>query len=103
MLDLLAVSVVTIATSADTPVKTQPPHVNATTSIDIVDPGIVAPYPPISHPVATCPPGEFASAFSDVYPTDWAYQAVSQLASTPTQCFDLPNKESGEFPRDWAF
>jgi len=47
MLDLLAVSVVTIATSADTPVKTQPPHVNATTSIDIVDPGFFAPYPPI--------------------------------------------------------
>ncbi len=65
MLDLLAVSVVTIATSADTPVKTQPPHLDATTSIDIVDPAIVAPYPSISHPVATCPPGEFASAFSE--------------------------------------
>ncbi len=39
-------------------------------------------------------PGQFASAFPDVYPTDWAYQAVNRLASRPAQCFDLP-PESG--------
>ncbi|MGC1306490.1 MAG: hypothetical protein WA885_04615 [Phormidesmis sp.] len=38
----------------------------------------------------TCPPGQFASAFSDVYPTDWAYQAVNRLASRSIECFDLP-------------
>ena len=41
----------------------------------------------------TCPPGQFASAFSDVYPTDWAYQAVSRLASRPIECFDLPDNQ----------
>ncbi|MEO1349510.1 MAG: hypothetical protein AAFW84_12015 [Cyanobacteria bacterium J06635_15] len=41
----------------------------------------------------TCPPGQFASAFSDVYPTDWAYEAVNRLASVPVQCFDLPTEE----------
>ncbi len=39
---------------------------------------------------AACLPGQFASAFPDVYPTDWAYQAVNRLASRPVQCFDLP-------------
>ena len=29
----------------------------------------------------------FASAFSDVTPDDWAYQAVIQLASPPLKCF----------------
>ncbi|MEO0408570.1 MAG: hypothetical protein AAF289_14580 [Cyanobacteria bacterium P01_A01_bin.135] len=37
-----------------------------------------------------CPPGQFASAFSDVLPTHWAYQAVLNLAATPIRCFDLP-------------
>lgn len=41
----------------------------------------------------TCPPGQFASAFSDVYPTDWAYEAVNRLASVPIQCFELPAEE----------
>ncbi len=47
--------------------------------------------PTVNPTQVTCPAGQFASAFSDVYPTDWAYQAVNNLASTPTQCFDLPN------------
>lgn len=38
----------------------------------------------------TCEPGQFVSAFPDVYPTDWAYQAVNRLASRPEQCFNLP-------------
>ncbi len=47
---------------------------------------------PIGNPTqVTCPAGQFASAFSDVYPTDWAYQAVNNLAGRPAQCFDLPN------------
>ncbi|MEO0869320.1 MAG: hypothetical protein AAFY17_12935 [Cyanobacteria bacterium J06642_11] len=40
----------------------------------------------------TCPPGQFASAFSDVYPTDWAYEAVNRLAGVAVECFDLPNE-----------
>lgn len=38
----------------------------------------------------TCPSGQFPSAFSDVYPTDWAYQAVNRLSSKTVQCFDYP-------------
>ena len=38
----------------------------------------------------TCGPNQFPSAFSDVYPTDWAYQAVNRLASRSMQCFDYP-------------
>lgn len=37
-----------------------------------------------------CAPGQFVSAFPDVYPTDWAYQAVNRLSSQPAQCFNLP-------------
>lgn len=47
--------------------------------------------PTVNPSQVTCPAGQFASAFSDVYPTDWAYQAVNNLAGTPQQCFDLPN------------
>ncbi|MGB7248903.1 MAG: hypothetical protein WBC73_08185 [Phormidesmis sp.] len=39
---------------------------------------------------AACGPDQFVSAFSDVYPTDWAYQAVNRLASRPAACFDSP-------------
>lgn len=45
--------------------------------------------PTVNPNQVTCPVGQFASAFSDVYPTDWAYQAVNNLASTPQQCFNL--------------
>ncbi|RZM74833.1 hypothetical protein [Leptolyngbya iicbica] len=37
-----------------------------------------------------CPPGQFPSAFADVYPWEWAYQAVNNLASPSMTCFDLP-------------
>lgn len=47
----------------------------------------------LAQPIATCPPGQFPSAFSDVYPTDWAYQAVNRIASRPIECFDLPTNE----------
>ena len=40
-----------------------------------------------------CPAGQFPSTFSDVYPTDWAYQAVVRLSSRPLECFDLPVNE----------
>jgi len=39
-----------------------------------------------------CPPGQFPSAFADVYPFEWAYQAVNNLASPMMQCFDLPEE-----------
>lgn len=39
-----------------------------------------------------CPPGQFASAFRDVYPFHWAYTAVNNLASERMQCFDLPEE-----------
>ena len=38
----------------------------------------------------TCAPGQFLSVFPDVYPTDWAYQAVNRLSSRSSECFDLP-------------
>ena len=41
-----------------------------------------------------CPDGQFPSTFSDVYPTDWAYQAVIRLSSRPLECFNLPDNES---------
>lgn len=49
-----------------------------------------------------CPPGQFASPFSDVYPTHWAYQAVLQLSAPPLQCFDWPQEPplSGSRPAD---
>ena len=37
-----------------------------------------------------CPPGQFPSAFADVYPWEWAYQAINNLASPSMECFDLP-------------
>lgn len=53
--------------------------------------------PASSEPTVTqgnleCPPGQFASPFSDVLPTDWAYQAVLQLSGTAIECFDLPQE-----------
>ena len=53
--------------------------------------------PASSEPTVTqanleCPPGEFASPFSDVLPTDWAYQAILQLSGTAIECFDLPQE-----------
>lgn len=41
-----------------------------------------------------CPPGQFPSAFSDVFPTHWAYEAVHQLTSRPIQCFALPENDA---------
>ena len=38
-------------------------------------------------PAPTCPPGEFASKFSDVTPKDWAYKAVNQIAAGQFRCF----------------
>jgi len=39
-----------------------------------------------------CPSGQFPSAFADVYPFHWAYQAINNLASPSMQCFDLPEE-----------
>ncbi|HEY9881282.1 MAG TPA: hypothetical protein V6D29_22695 [Leptolyngbyaceae cyanobacterium] len=46
--------------------------------------------PAVAQGTPQCLPNQFLSPFSDVYPTDWAYEAVSQIASAPLQCFDLP-------------
>ena len=40
-----------------------------------------------------CPPGQFPSAFADVYPWEWAYEAVNDLASPSMECFDLPEDQ----------
>ncbi|MGF1512558.1 MAG: hypothetical protein ACFB5Z_02515 [Elainellaceae cyanobacterium] len=45
---------------------------------------------PATAQLPTCPPGQFPSAFRDVLPTHWAYQAVLNLAAGPARCFDLP-------------
>lgn len=42
----------------------------------------------------TCGLNQFPSAFSDVYPMDWAYQAVNRLASKTMECFDYPPERS---------
>ena len=42
----------------------------------------------------SCGPNQFPSAFSDVYPTDWAYQAVNRLSSRAVECFDYPSERS---------
>lgn len=39
------------------------------------------------QPAPACPPGQFASAFSDVTPNDWAYEAVNRLAALEIRCF----------------
>ena len=44
----------------------------------------------ISQNEPVCAPGQFLSVFPDVYPTDWAYQAVNRLSSRSAACFDLP-------------
>jgi hypothetical protein len=36
-----------------------------------------------------CPPGQFASAFPDVTPSDWAYEAVNRLAALEIRCFPI--------------
>lgn len=47
-----------------------------------------------THPVSqeaapSCPAGQFASAFPDVPPDHWAYEAVNRLAATPIRCFPV--------------
>jgi hypothetical protein len=42
---------------------------------------------------ASCPPNQFASAFSDVLPTDWAYEAVNRLAIGEVRCFPIPTQQ----------
>ncbi|MEM6839868.1 MAG: hypothetical protein AAF609_23900 [Cyanobacteria bacterium P01_C01_bin.120] len=42
--------------------------------------------------ILECPPGQFPSAFADVYPFHWAYQAINNLASPRMECFDLPEE-----------
>ena len=46
--------------------------------------------PAPEEPIApSCPAGQFASAFPDVRPEDWAYEAVNRLAIGPIRCFPL--------------
>ncbi|MBD2460225.1 hypothetical protein H6G89_04130 [Oscillatoria sp. FACHB-1407] len=47
------------------------------------------PSPSAQEPVATCPPGQFLSVFSDVRPDHWAYEAVNRIASGEPRCFPL--------------
>jgi hypothetical protein len=107
-MEFLITSALALAISAEPSVS---PQANSTVdaeagNTEIVNPDLTQPSQP-SQPdrssqlpanQVTCPPGQFASAFSDVYPTDWAYQAVNNLASVPVQCFDLPASESNRVP-----
>lgn len=61
-----------------------------TNSVPTVDEALETAVPDISQSL-DCPPGQFPSAFSDVLPFHWAYEAVNNLASVPMQCFDLPD------------
>jgi hypothetical protein len=49
----------------------------------------VQPLPSSQEPLATCPPGQFLSVFSDVRPDHWAYEAVNRIASGEPRCFPL--------------
>lgn len=101
-MDLLIASVLAVAIAPEQPTPSAPFSQPVEAETIIPDTTSQRSEPTIDPSQVTCPPGQFASAFSDVYPTDWAYQAVNNLASTPTQCFDLPNQESGDFPNDWT-
>ena len=94
---LLPVGVISVAsllplTSAIPPVQaSEEPESPATTEPEMPleqppEPGV----PADPQPTLVCPPGQFASAFSDVLPEHWAYTAVNQLASVPPACFDRP-------------
>lgn len=85
-MDVLATSLLMLAIAPTLPSPAQPtPAAPAEAA-----PELAQPQTPLGQSPATCPPGQFASAFSDVYPTDWAYEAVNRLAAVPVQCFTLP-------------
>jgi hypothetical protein len=44
----------------------------------------------------SCPAGQFDSAFPDVSPDDWAYEAVNRLAIGPIRCFPITPQSSIE-------
>ena len=104
-MDLLIASVLTVAIAPNSSQPSNSPNQLETVTVESVESATgesaaeITPSEttaqfsePTSNPTqVTCPAGQFASAFSDVYPTDWAYQAVNNLAGGPTQCFDLPN------------
>ncbi|WP_088892311.1 hypothetical protein [Leptolyngbya ohadii] len=46
-----------------------------------------SPQPLTQEPALSCPAGQFASAFPDVTPDHWAFEAVNRLASVPQRCF----------------
>ncbi|MGF1458893.1 MAG: hypothetical protein ACFBSG_07680 [Leptolyngbyaceae cyanobacterium] len=71
------------------PPATTAPELDQTVTIDLTtdETANVAQREPL-----TCPPGQFPSAFADVYPFHWAYQAINNLASPSMQCFDLPEE-----------
>jgi hypothetical protein len=52
-----------------------------------LDSGLDAQLPSETLTVPSCPAGQFASAFPDVRPEDWAYEAVNRLAIGPIRCF----------------
>lgn len=58
------------------------PQPNQTDSLE-------TPSTPISQEgiVPSCPAGQFASAFPDVPPDHWAYEAVNRLAAVELRCF----------------
>lgn len=80
---------VLLAGSPALPVETSEQILPDRTNVTVED---LRPATTINQKQVTCPPGQFPSAFPDVYPTDWAYQAVNRLASRAVECFDLPTE-----------
>ncbi|MEO1744499.1 MAG: hypothetical protein AAFR99_22190 [Cyanobacteria bacterium J06629_9] len=74
---------------------------NNTAQLEQPAPEPSPPAPAVGQPLS-CPPGQFASAFSDVYPTDWAYEAVNRLAGVPIECFDWPEFDLRNEPQPTA-
>ena len=73
--------------------RTSSPSLTSEDAVDTVLPAVdidVEDTTEVAAEPLECPPGQFPSAFSDVYPWDWAYEALNNLASPSMTCFDLP-------------
>ena len=85
----LITSALLLASTPELPPETP----EAPSSVHIDNPVPVRSEASISEEQKSCPEGQFASAFPDVYPTDWAYEQVNNLANVPIECFDWPDAE----------
>ncbi|EDX86167.1 hypothetical protein S7335_3870 [Synechococcus sp. PCC 7335] len=87
-MEFLLASALLIVTPVNISQEDSPPSLPPVqVPIDVLEQGTDTDQMPV-----TCAPGQFPSAFADVFPTDWAYQAVIRLSSWPVECFDFPTE-----------